>query len=359
MRILLLVGLCSLMFACSPERESTRPMVGPIVDAVYASGFVRSRDQYAASAVVSGVLAKRYVEVGDTVRVGDPLFRIDDRSSALLTRNAESVYDLARRNATADSPILQERKLAVQLARERLENDSLLYVRQRSLWEQKVGAKVEYEQRELAFRTARTAYANAKAALEDSRNQLRNNLEVARNNLLNNQAMKDDHIVRSLVDGRVYELLIEPGELVTPQQKLAVLGSAKDFEMELQVDEFDIARIHVGQVVQLTLDSYRGEVFEGAVSRVDPLMDPRSRTFTVKAQFTTLPATLYPNLTVEANIVVERKDTALTIPVEYLVDGGFVLTGKDERRPVEVGLRDLQRVEVLRGIDSSTVILKP
>jgi multidrug efflux pump subunit AcrA (membrane-fusion protein) len=154
-------------------------------------------------------------------------------------------------------------------------------------------------------------------------------------------------------------MLIEPGELVTPQQKLAVLGSAKDFEMELQVDEFDIARIRVGQVVQVTLDSYRGEVFQGSVSRVDPSMDSRSRTFTVMALFTTMPEMLYPNLTVEANIVVDRKDQAMTIPAEYLVDGGFVLTGKDERIAVEIGLRDLQRVEVISGIDSSTVILKP
>jgi len=291
--------------------------------------------------------------------MGDPLFRIDDRSSALLTRNAESVYELARRNGVSGSPILKERTLAVQLAKERLENDSLLYVRQRSLWEQKVGAKVEYEQRELAFRTARTAYANARAALEDTRNQLRNNLEVARNNLLNNQAMKDDHLVRSLIDGRVYELLIEPGELVTPQQKLAVLGSAKDFEMELQVDEFDIARVRKGQEVQVTLDSYRGEVFEGEVSRVDPLMDPRSRTFTVKAVFTKMPGTLYPNLTVEANIVVDRKGQALTIPAEYLVNGAYVITGKGDSTAVKIGLRDLQRVEVLSGIDSATVILKP
>lgn len=359
MRNALLFGTCCLVAACSPERESTRPTVGPIVDAVYASGFVRSHDQYMASAVVSGVLAKRYVEVGDTVKVGDPLFRIDDRSSDLLTRNAESVYELARGNAASNSPIVKERTLAVQLAKERLENDSLLYVRQRSLWEQKVGAQVEYEQRELAFRTARTAYANARAALDDTRNQVRNNLDVARNNLLNNQAMKDDHLVRSLIDGRVYELLIEPGELVTPQQPLAVLGSTNDFEMELQVDEFDIARVRVGQIVHITLDSYRGQVFQGQVTRVDPLMDQRSRSFTVKAAFTNSPATLYPNLTVEANIVVAAKDRALTIPTEYLVDGSYVLVGKGERRAVELGLRDLQRVELTAGIDSATTILKP
>jgi len=351
--------LLVVLLSCGERRESTTPAVGGITAAVYASGIVKAREQYAVSAVVSGVLAASYVGTGDTVRRGDPLFRIDDRSSALMTRNAEAVYDLARRNVAESSPILSERTMAVQLALEKFRNDSLLFVRQKSLWEKQVGSKVEYEQRELAYRTARTAYANARAALEDTRSQLRNNLEVARNNLLNNQAMRDDHLVRSLVDGRVYDVLVETGELVTPQQRLAVLGSAAEFEMELQVDESDIARVRPGQVVHATLDSHPGEVFEGEVVRVDPLMDRRSRGFTVLARFVREPGTLYPNLTVEANIVTAHKERTLTIPSAYLVDGRYVLTGEGERTEVATGLRDLQRVEVLSGIDSTTRILKP
>ncbi len=353
---LLLIGL--FLWSCGEQRESTTATIGPITSAVYASGVVKARGQYVASAVVSGVLARSYVQPGDTVAAGDPLFRIDDRSSSLMARNAGSAYDLAVSNAADNSPMLQERTLAVQLAQEKLHNDSLLFARQKSLWEQQVGSRVEFEQRELAYRSSRSALANAKAALVDTRRQLRNNLEVTYNNLLNTQAMKDDHLVRSLVDGRVYDVTIEPGELVTPQQPLAVLGSKRDFEMELEVDEFDIARVRVGQPIHITMDSHRGSVFHGQVSRVEPFMDVRSRTFTVRASFTEGPEVLYPNLTVEANIVVAHKERALTIPAAYVVDGA-VLVGPEERRDIEVGLRDLQRVEVLGGLDSGTVILKP
>lgn len=88
-------------------------------------------------------------------------------------------------------------------------------------------------------------------------------------------------------------------------------------------------------------------------------MNERSRTFTVEAVFKQSPPVLYPNLTVEANIVLARKERALTIPAAYLVDDRYVLVGQDERREVQLGLRDLQRVEVLSGIDSTTVILHP
>jgi multidrug efflux pump subunit AcrA (membrane-fusion protein) len=156
----------------------------------------------------------------------------------------------------------------------------------------------------------------------------------------------------------VYDLLVEPGELATPQQPVAVIGSATDLYLELEVDERDIARVKVGQEVTVALELYE-EVFPAMVTRIVPLMDARTRTFTVEARFTMLPPQLYPNLTVEANIILERKARALTIPASYLLPGDTVLTGTGQRTAVRVGLRDLERVEVLSGIDSTTVLYRP
>ena len=359
MRTAILFLLAIALAACGSDRESTLPERGPIVSAVYASGFVKAKEQYDASAVVSGVLAAVYVQAGDHVAQGDPLFRIDDRTSRSRTLAAESQYELARRNAAEGSPVLQERKAAVDLARDRLRNDSLLYTRQRALWDKNVGSRLELEQRELAYTAARTAYANAVAALENTQAELRNALTVARNEFEAQQAVREDHLIRSLIDGTVYAVNMEPGELVSPQRSLAVIGKADAFELELQVDEIDIARVVQGQEVAVTLDSYPDTAFTAEVSRIDPLMDQRSRTFTVIADFVEAPPRLYPNLTAEANIVIERKDGALTIPAAYLIEGDHVLNEDEELVPVQLGLRDLQRVEILSGIDEHTRILRP
>ena len=348
-----------LLISCTQEREAITPERGPIVSAVYASGVVKAQQQYAASAVVNGVLAAVYVQAGDHVKLGDPLFRIDDRTAKVGVQAAESQYELARRNASQNSPLLSERRAAVALARDRMRQDSSLYARQKALWDQNIGSRLEMEQRELAFATSRTAFENAKASLRNTESELQNALVTARSNFENQVAMRDDRLIRSEVDGIVYAVNIESGELVTPQQKLAIIGRADAFEMELEVDEMDIASVRAGQEVAVTLDSYPDEVFTGEIARVDPLMDQRSRTFTVLANFTKAPPTLYPNLTVEANIVIEKKDSALTIPAAYLVEGDQVMVGEDELRPVKIGLRDLQKVEVLEGIDEGTEILRP
>ncbi len=350
---------CLVLVSCAPERESTLPEVGPITSAVYASGVVKARDQYQAFAAVNGLVTRIHVQVGDTVSQGDALFSIDDRSSSLGSQRAELAVELLRENTGSTSPVLEQLRLAVEQARTRLQNDSAMYMRQRNLWEAKVGSKAELDNRELAYASARNAYQSAQKALAETRTRMRNELRMAENELAQRRAALGDHTVRSLLDGRVYDVLVERGELATTQRPLAIVGRADAFLLELQVDEYDIVRIAAGQRVWVTMDSYKDSVLEATIVRVDPLMNERSRTFTVEAVFAQPPAQLYPNLTVEANIVIANKEKAITIPTSFLLEGKYVITEGEERHPVTIGLRDLQRVEVLEGLDSTTRILRP
>ena len=79
----------------------------------------------------------------------------------------------------------------------------------------------------------------------------------------------------------------------------------------------------------------------------------------MKADFSTKPDVLFPNLTVEANIVIHTKDKALTIPRNYLFEDQFVLNEKGEKLKVVVGLKDYNRAEIVSGISSSDYIYLP
>jgi hypothetical protein len=262
-------------------------------------------------------------------------------------------------NASDTGPVLSQLREAVIQARERFVLDSTNYARQQALWAQRIGSRSELDQRELAFTTSKAALSRAIEAVEETRERLRTELDVARNNAAISNAGNADRIPQSLIDGVVYDLLIEPGELATMQKPLAIIGSATDLYLELEVDEFDIRRVQVGQRAFIGMDSYNSDVFEAEITRVVPIMDERSRTFRVEARFTRRPPTLFPNLTVEASIVVSSKDEALTIPAGYLVDDHHVLTGPEELTPVKLGARDLEKVEVLEGIGSNTVLYEP
>ena len=147
--------------------------------------------------------------------------------------------------------------------------------------------------------------------------------------------------------------------MVTPQTPIAVVGNNRSFYLELQVDEFDIAKVLIGQKVLLTMDSYKGKVFEATVTRIIPFMNDRSKTFTIEATFDSPPETLYPNLTLEANIVINKKDKALLIPRDYLLDDNYVLMENGDKRKVTTGAKDYQKVEITSGITANDVIQKP
>jgi len=355
----LFLAVLLLIASCGSDPETITPTVGPITESVYASGVVKAAGQYQVFPTVNGTVTALLVKEGDTVKAGQALLRIDDRSSSLGNRNAEAQLRLLEQNAKDSGPVLSQLKEGVDQARDKYTIDSTNYARQQALWKQQIGSQNELDQRQLAFTTSKAAYNRAQKALVEARERLRTELDVARNNVALSTAGNDDRTPRSLIDGIVYDLRIEPGELATTQKAVAVIGSATDLFLELEVDEYDITQVKTGQQAFITLDSYGGKAFAAVITRIIPIMDERSRTFRVEARFTERPPTLFPFLTAEASIVLRTKEKALTIPAGYLIDGNYVLTAPDERTPVKVGARDMEKVEILEGINSGTELYKP
>jgi multidrug efflux pump subunit AcrA (membrane-fusion protein) len=357
MKYLLFAFFLLVAMSCKKKTEVTSPTVVNISESVYASGIVKSKNQYQVYSTVNGLIQEIIVTEGDLVKKGDPLFKILNEPSRLNSSNAKLASDYADLKANADK--LKAAKVNSELAHSKLKNDSLLFVRQANLRKQGVGSVVELEQRELAYKNSVTNYEVSLLTYRDLKRQLEFASNQAENNLKISNALAGDYTLKADVDGKVYKILKEKGEFVNTQNPVAILGDASEFILEMKVDEFDIVRLREGQKVLFTMDSYKGQVFEAIVTKIEPLMNEQSRSFTVNAQFISKPAVLYPNLSAEANIVINTKERALTIPRNYLIGDSVVLVNKDERRRVNVGLRDYQKVEILSGLSASEVIYKP
>jgi hypothetical protein len=153
--------------------------------------------------------------------------------------------------------------------------------------------------------------------------------------------------------------LKEPGEIVSPQLPIAVIGNASQFILELQVDEYDITRVVQGQQIFITMDSYKGEVFEARVTRLYPIMNERSKTFTVEAEFVKSPPSLFPNLSLEANIVIQVKENVLTLPRKFILADQLVIRENGDTVKVKLGIKDYQKAEIQEGINENDVVILP
>jgi multidrug efflux pump subunit AcrA (membrane-fusion protein) len=353
----LLVLLVLLTAGCRKKQEQTSPVLQNISESVYASGVVKSKNQYQVFSKVTGIVDQLYVKEGDLVKKGQPIMKIFNQTARLTTENTAL---LVENNAIkANSDRLNDLKINIDLASKKLQNDSLLLVRQRNLWSQQIGTKVDLEQRELTFANSKTNYQSAILKYRELQRQIAFAAAQSQKNLAINQTQEAEYIIRSEYTGRLYSLQKEKGEMVNPQTAIALIGNADQFGLELQVDEDDIIQVKAGQKVLVTLDSYKTEVFEAVVDEINPLMNEKTRTFTVNASFVKKPAILYPNLTVESNIILRTKTNVLTIPRNYLVEDSYILNEKNEKIKVQVGLKDYQKVEITTGLKVQDIIIKP
>jgi multidrug efflux pump subunit AcrA (membrane-fusion protein) len=342
-----------LAFGCNNSTETINPTKSNITESVYAAGIVKSNHQYEVFAELNGKIETIFVKEGDVVRQGAPLFKLENNSTILTTKNAWATAftnDYQRNNLK-----LLQAQNAIDLAQKNVKNDSILLVRQQSLWKQNIGSKIELEQQELRYENARANLKKANVVYEDLNRQLKLASEQSKNNLKIAQSTESDLIIRSEFDGVVYKINAKKGEFASGTKPLAVLGK-QDFVIEFNVDELDIVKIKKGQKVIVRMDSYKDQVFEATISFIYPMMDERKRAFRVEALFTKAPKVLYPNLTLEANIIINEKKEVLTIPTNYLIDDTAVMLKNGTIRPIKTGLKDYNTVEVLDGIDENTKI---
>lgn len=346
--------------SCSKnDTEEIQPTVGSITESVYASGIIKSENQYTVYATVSGVLQKIKVTPGQTIAKGQTLFQIESDKASLTTENARLAYQLSNENSRYIQDKIAEMETKVQMAKDKLVVDESVYNRNKNIKQYKVISEVEYERVELTYKNSKSNYESAVKQLSQLKLQLKNDQSRNSNNLKISEKSQSDFEVKSAFSGELFDVLVKEGMLITSQMPLAVIGEKNKYLLELDVDENDMVKVILGQKIVVTLDSYKGKVFEAKVDKIYPIMDERSRTFKIEAHFDNPPAKLYPNLTAEANIIIQTKKNALTIPKSYLIDDKFVLVNEDEKRQVKIGLNDYQNVEILEGLTAGETIYKP
>ncbi len=303
-----------LMVACSSNQEKIVPEITTIRQSVYASAIIQPDSLYQAYASVSGILDANKVDEGDTVQKGDVILQVINTAPELNTQNAKLALELAKANYSGGAGILGDIVEQIAAARLNHKNDSINYFRQKRLWEQNIGSKMEFDNRQLAFELSATNLSLLINQYERTKNELLTKMRQAANNYKTAKTTTTDFSVTSKINGKVYALYKNPGEIVSTMEPLAAIGSSNLFLIELLVDEVDIVNIKTGQKVLLVLDAYADAVFEAKVSKIYPRKDERSQTFKVEALFDTAPTVLYPGLSGEANIVVAQQNDALVIP---------------------------------------------
>ena len=359
MRQIIFISTVMLLFySCDEQPEQIKPFIGAMTESVYASVTIQPEDIYHIFSTTSGILDKVSVKEGDMVEAGQTLAQISTTNPKINVESALLSVDLTHENYQGQAAVLSGIAEEIKAVENTLELDSLNYFRQKKLWEQNIGSKFEMENKKLKYELDKNNLKALKKKYQQTNLELENSYKQSRTALKKAQSNFNDYFIKSKMNGRVYSLFKKEGELINQQEPFAQVGKSDSFIIEMQIDEVDIARIDLAQKILITLDAYEGQVFEAVVTKIYPLKDTRTQTFKIEGAFNQAPPKLYAGLSGEANIVLSEKKNTITIPLEYLTDDIKVKTAEGEI-DVKVGIRNLEFIEIISGIDTSTVIFKP
>lgn len=360
MKKILLFVLSGIVLGCSGDKGTITPEVKPLMEAVYASGFVVSGQEYQLFSQVDGNLIQILVKEGEEVKKGQPLLVIESsQQNARYTLSKQS-YEMARKNYSESSPVLRELKTAIESSRIKFQYDSLNFSRYSNLLKANATSRTEFDRIKLIYENSKNDYALQSSRYEKVRNDLFLALQNAESQWKVAQEESGHYELRSDVDGMVFKIMKEKGELVRRSEAVAIVGNGNSFYLKLTVDELDVQRLKVGQEVVVKIDAYPQKVFKGKVNKVYPLIDTRQQSLRVDATLEeTLPAG-FSGLAVEANIIIRQKDRAIVVPKSVLMSGDSIwIKNAQGERKVKVirGIETLDEVEIVDGIDSTVQLL--
>lgn len=205
----------------------------------------------------------------------------------------------------------------------------------------------------------RSALAKRDAAPKDVVDQALGTLDAARAKFAQAQANLSYMKLLSPEDGLVIRRDGEVGELITANQPVFYLSCCKGLRISAEVDEEDIAQVTTDQKVLISADAFPGKVFEGKVDSITPKGDPVARSYRVRINLPT-DTLLMIGMTAESNIVLREEKNALLLPASALHEGKVrvLRDGKLQQQAVKTGAVTPKLIEILEGVTDADIVMQ-
>ena len=326
--------------------------------AVTANGYVVARTRASVSSKVPGRLAYLGVSEGSDVKTGDVIARLDNADYEAQVTQAQAGVANAR----------------AQLIEAQAERDQLQREAQRVQEIRAQNAQL-VSQQDVDASESRAAQADARARAAAAR------IEAAEAALRFAQASLENTLIRAPFSGTVLRKEAEVGEVVAPsvgggltRGAVVTMADLRTLEVEVDVNEAYIARVHHGQPAKITLDAYPDTSFGGQVRQVVPTADRQRATVQVKVSILDHDPRILPEMGARVDFLEPERPAAArgaapTTPLRIRVPAGavrerdgqtvvwLVRNGRLEPRVVQAGPVSGEFREIRSGLSGGELVL--
>jgi cobalt-zinc-cadmium efflux system membrane fusion protein len=339
------------------ETEAVAPQL--IAGAIHATGKILVSENRVATIgpVHEGRLVRLYAGQGSAVRKGQKLADlqsadIDEAEADYLKALADSQN--ARRTSEAE----------VRLAQQTYDRTKMLF--EKTIAPGKALQSAEHDL-QVAQASADSTVASTKAALTAARHRLLilGLTEADMNALATKPDFAAVFTLTSPIDGIVVERNATIGATVGSDANVFKIVDISSVWIDANVFEKDLARVKLGQPVNVSVTAFPGSIFTGKVILVSTVVDPDTRSLKVRTEVANRDGRLKPDMFANVEIITDVNRTAISIPQSALLnDGGqsivFVAAGSGfERRAVTPGIQSDDRIEITSGLQAGDrVVIK-
>ena len=327
---------------------------GEIVAEVMGTGTLETHFSATISPKISGLITDVTVDEGDRVERGQVLVRLHNVDLERQVEVAESTLAAAEAGVARQEA---DRTSALAV----LEKARYDFDRVRGLLEQDEAAMVEFQEMTKTLRVAEADVARSEAALTEAQKQV----IAAKKTLEFQQARLADSLVLAPFDGLIARRDRDPGNVVVPGSSVLLLVATDETWISAWVDETEMARLVVGQPARVAFRSEPQRAYAGEVARLGHEVDRETREFIVDVRVRELPTNWAVGQRAEVYIETGRQANAVCLPTRLIVwhegqSGVFVeVDGRAEWRPLQLGLRGRELVEVVEGLSVGERVIAP
>lgn len=315
---------------------------GSIVDKAVAIGRIEPRKENTIKSKIPGIVGKLFVDIGDHVNIGDPLFEITPDPTPMEFTTAKrqvEIYQVSCDNAKRE------------------------FDRYQALRDKQLVSFQEYENKKAAWEEAdlRLKLAREKLALIEPGRTGPTELNI-------------DNIIRSPISGTVLSRLVEEGDPVVPLTsyqagtELMTLAEMDDLIFRGNVDEIDIGKVSTGIVAEIEVGALPGEKLIGRVHKISPKAhrDQGSTLFEVEIVIEEIGERfLRAGYSANADLIVSRSENILLVPERLVTIEDSMATvevqdtlGEVTTRDIIIGLSDGINIEIVEGLDEGELIVE-
>ena len=286
-----------------------------------------------------GRLQSISVKLGDRVRRGQAIAKVEDREIVEQVNQAEASQQVSEANVRRSEADLSLSLTSVERARN-------LYARQLLPKQQLDDAEARYTSAVAALDLARAQTAQSDARLKELR------INLANTNVV------------SPTDGFVSVRHVDPGAWVSQNAPVASVVDISSLRLVANVVEKDLKAVNPGDRAEVGVDAYPGEKFNGRIARVSPILDPATRTASMEIEIPNPEYRLKPGMYAKVTLEVDSRENVLLVPKNALVDSegqrGIYQPNEENRaqfKEVTVGLEDNDKAEIREGLREGEVVI--